>query len=106
MAAEARVMSESLEQAASRPERACTRALAELRRFRGPVLVDLDETLYLRNSTEDFIDTARPAILALLLMRLLDVVLPWRWTGGERTRDLWRVRCIMLLLPWTRAAWE
>ena len=28
---------------------------------RGPVLLDLDETLYLRNSTEDFIDSARPA---------------------------------------------
>ncbi len=92
MAAEARVMSESLELAANRPENRCARALAELRRFRGPVLVDLDETLFLRNSTEDFIDTARPGILALLLMRLLDVLRPWRWSGGERTRDVWRVR--------------
>jgi len=106
MAAEARVMSENLKQAASWPEAACTRAAAELRRFRGPVLIDLDETLYLRNSTEDFIDTARPAILALVLMRLLDVLRPWRWTGGERTRDVWRVRCILLLLPWTRSLWK
>lgn len=106
MAAEARVLSESLERAASRPEAACSRALAELRRFRGPVLIDLDETLYLRNSTEDFIDTARPGILALLLMRLLDVLRPWRWSGGECTRDVWRVRCILLLFPWTRSAWE
>jgi hypothetical protein len=106
MAAEARVMSESLELAANRPENPCARALAELRRFRGPVLVDLDETLFLRNSTEDFIDTARPGILALLLMRLLDVLRPWRWSGGERTRDVWRVRCILLLLPWTRSAWN
>jgi hypothetical protein len=30
----------------------------------GPVLVDLDETLYLRNSTEDFINCASPALLA------------------------------------------
>ncbi len=106
MAADARAMSESLEQAVSRPEGACARALAELRRFRGPVLIDLDETLYLRNSTEDFIDTARPGLLALLLMRLLDGLRPWRWSGGECTRDVWRVRCILLLLPWTRAAWE
>ena len=106
MAAEARAMTESLEQAASRPGASCNRALGELRRFRGPLLIDLDETLYLRNSTEDFIDTARPALLALLLMRLLDVVRPWRWTGGERTRDVWRVRGILLLLPWTRSAWN
>ncbi len=36
-------------------------------RHRGPVLIDLDETLYLRNSTEDFIDCAHPALAALLL---------------------------------------
>ena len=105
MAAEAGVVSEEVEQAAA-VEAGCTRALAQLHRYRGPVLLDLDETLYLRNSTEDFIDTARPALLALLLMRLLDVLRPWRFTGGERTRDVWRVRCILLLLPWTLAAWR
>ena len=31
---------------------------------RGPVIVDFDETLYLRNSTEDFLDSARPGWLA------------------------------------------
>ncbi len=106
MVAEARVWSESLERVASWPEAACARALEELRRFRGPVLIDLDETLYLRNSTEDFLDTARPAILALLLLRVLDAFRPWRWSGGECTRDVWRVRCILLLFPWTRSAWE
>lgn len=73
---------------------------------RGPVLLDLDETLYLRNSTEDFIDSARPALLALIAMRLLDFVEPWRWTGGVETRDVWRVRCIVALFPWTRVRWK
>ena len=72
----------------------------------GPVLLDLDETLYLRNSTEDFIDSARPRLLALLLMRLLDVVKPWRWTGGEATRDVWRVRLICTCFPWTAGRWK
>lgn len=81
-------------------------ALARLARFDGPVLVDLDETLYLRNSTEDFIDSALPGVVALLLMRLLDVLKPWRWSGGESTRDVWRVRAILLLFPWTLRRWR
>lgn len=80
--------------------------LATLSRFQGPVLVDLDETLYLRNSTEDFLDSAVPGLLALLLLRLLDLLKPWRWSGGERTRDVWRVRAILLLMPWTLRRWR
>jgi len=72
----------------------------------GPVLLDLDETLYLSNSTEDFIDSARPRLPALLLMRMLDVVNPWRWTGGEATRDVWRVRLISTFFPWTGNRWK
>lgn len=72
----------------------------------GPILLDLDETLYLRNSTEDFIDSARPSLPALLLMRMLDVIKPWRWTGGEVTRDVWRVRFISMFFPWTGNRWK
>ncbi len=72
----------------------------------GPILLDLDETLYLRNSTEDFIDSAQPRLVALLLMRTLDIFKPWRWTGGEVTRDVWRVRLISLCLPWTQPRWK
>ncbi|MGB5082053.1 MAG: haloacid dehalogenase-like hydrolase [Burkholderiales bacterium] len=72
----------------------------------GPVLLDLDETLYLSNSTEDFIDSVRPRLPALLLMRMLDVIKPWRWTGGEATRDVWRVRLISTCFPWTGNRWR
>jgi phosphoserine phosphatase len=81
-------------------------ALGALRNHDGPILLDLDETLYLRNSTEDFIDSAWPGLVALLLLRVLDVIKPWRWTGGEATRDVWRVRLIATLLPWTRKRWN
>jgi len=81
-------------------------AIAAIRGYEGPLLADLDETLYLRNSTEDFIDSARPAILALLLLRVLDLLKPWRWTGGELTRDLWRVRAIRLFFPWVSWQWR
>jgi hypothetical protein len=81
-------------------------ALGAILSHGGPILLDLDETLYLRNSTEDFIDSARPRVLALLVMRLLDVVKPWRWTGGESTRDVWRVRFISTCFPWTARHWR
>lgn len=81
-------------------------ALAALQTHPGPILIDLDETLYLRNSTEDFIDTARPRLPALLLLRALDLIKPWRWTGGELTRDIWRVRLILLCFPWTSRLWR
>jgi len=80
-------------------------AIAAILAHDGPIVLDLDETLYLRNSTEDFIDSARPGVLALLLMRLLDLVKPWRWTGGEATRDVWRVRFVTLFLPATVRSW-
>lgn len=80
-------------------------ALAAIRAHEGPLLIDLDETLYLRNSTEDFIDCARPGPLALLLLWLLDVTKPWRLTGHD-TRDNWRVCAITVLFPWTHWRWR
>jgi hypothetical protein len=44
--------------------------IAAIGAHEGPLLVDLDETLYLRNSTEDFIDCAWPGLLALGFYRL------------------------------------
>ncbi len=80
--------------------------LGLVRQHRGPVLVDLDETLYLRNSTEDFIDLARPALLAFLLLRVVEILKPWRLTGGIDTRDVWRVRIVCLLFPGTVRRWQ
>lgn len=91
------------ERAPSEEERA---ALETVATHVGPVIVDLDETLYLRNSTEDYLDGARPRVVAALLLRVLDVIGPWRWTGGASTRDVWRVRIVSLLLPWIDAAWR
>src|SRR6185437_14309581 len=81
-------------------------ALSAIRTHAGPLLVDLDETLYLRNSTEDFIDCALPGLLALLLLRVLDVLKPWRLTGGINTRDTWRVCAISTFFPWTAWRWR
>jgi hypothetical protein len=81
-------------------------ALAALDGFAGPLLLDLDETLYLGNSTEDFIDSAHPRVAAAALMKVLEWIAPWRWTGGEATRDVWRVQLVTLLFPWTAHLWR
>jgi hypothetical protein len=81
-------------------------ALAAVCAHEGPILVDFDETLYLRNSTEDFIDLAWPGLLALLLLRVLEVLKPWRLTGGLDTRDTWRICAISSFFPWTRWRWR
>jgi haloacid dehalogenase-like hydrolase len=81
-------------------------ALAAVRAHEGPLLVDFDETLYLSNSTEDFLDCAGPGLLALLLLRVLDVLKPWRLTGGIETRDTWRVCTISIFFPWTHWRWR
>ncbi len=81
-------------------------ALEALRAHRGALLVDLDETLFLRNSTELFIDSAWPGVIALLVLRLLDWIKPWRYTGGECSRDNWRAGAVALLLPWTFWRWH
>jgi hypothetical protein len=81
-------------------------ALRAIAAHRGSLLVDLDETLYLRNSTADFISHACPAPLAFLLMKLLDLLAPWRLTGGLPTRDNWRVISLLLLMPWTLLTWR
>lgn len=72
----------------------------------GPVLVDLDETLYLHNSTEEFIGLAVPNIVAAYLLRFLDLVAPWKLLGGPKCRDNWRVLCILILFPWTYLRWK
>jgi hypothetical protein len=40
------------------------------------------------------------------MMRALDVIKPWRFTGGEATRDAWRVRCVRTFLPWVVIGWR
>lgn len=91
---------------AGRFEQSPDEALASVVAQPGLLLLDLDETLYLRNSTEDFIATAVPATLARIILKLLDLLRPWHLTGGPRTRDVWRTALICILMPWTLLLWR
>jgi haloacid dehalogenase-like hydrolase len=81
-------------------------AIADLMTHEGPIYIDLDETLYLRNSTEDYIDSAQPGVVAIVLLQLLEFLRPWKWTGGHPTRDCWRVWLIRTWLPWVKVRWR
>jgi hypothetical protein len=85
----------------------CTEdAIKLVRQHGGLLIVDLDHTLYLQNSTEDYIGTARPAVVASFALQVLGVLKPWRLTGGRTTSDLWRVVVLTSLLPWTLWLWQ
>ncbi len=75
-----------------------------------PVVVDFDETLWLRNSTELFLDRARPRWLAFLLLVAVDMFGRLLWFRSEQRRHVYRdwlrLRVITLLMPWTVARWR
>ena len=77
------------------------------------VILDFDETLFLSNSTEHFLNEARPSWLVAGILAVLAVLRPWRWSGGGSSetrdfiaRDAWRVGVVCRLLPWVRDAWN
>ena len=74
------------------------------------VVVDFDETLFLRNSTELFLDSAKPAVLAAAVSHALGFVKPWRFSkrygDGFAMGDWLRVLLVVCLLPWTVWRWR
>lgn len=74
------------------------------------ILLDFDHTLYLDNSTERFLDSVRPRILAYLLCAFSDwllQVLAWfRLCSYPVHRDFVRVSLCMLLMPWSLPLWR
>ena len=74
-----------------------------------PVLIDFDETLLLCNSTEEYIDSARPKVLGLLMLSALGLLKPWALAPDSargHVRDWLRVVVVTLLIPWTPLVWR
>ncbi len=75
-----------------------------------PVILDFDETLYLRNSTAAYINSLRPRLVGFGLIILLKIIRPWVWLprpfGGSKTRDWYLVTIPTILLPWTLFMWQ
>ena len=75
-----------------------------------PLILDFDETFWLRNSTEAFLDSVRPAWPAALLLAFLDLARPWRLLPGPEKDHVWRdwlrVLCVVVLFPWSLGRWR
>ncbi|WP_292702549.1 MULTISPECIES: haloacid dehalogenase-like hydrolase [unclassified Nostoc] len=75
-----------------------------------PIIVDLDETLFLRNSTQEYLNSLQPRFLGWLLLTFLNLLKPWNWLPGEIkgevSRDWMRVFVATLVFPWTIILWQ
>jgi hypothetical protein len=74
-----------------------------------PVILDFDESLLLRNSTAEYINSLRPRLIGFLLIIFLKIIRPWVWLpqpfGGDKTRDWFLVTVPTILLPWNLLLW-
>jgi len=75
-----------------------------------PLLIDFDETLLLRNSTEEYLNSLQPRIVGKFILTLLNFLKPWNWLPGsiqgDASRDWMRVLIATLFLPWTLIIWQ
>jgi hypothetical protein len=82
-------------------------AAAAIRSASGPVVVDLDETLWLRNSTEEYLDSIRPRWLVAAVLMVLRILPVWRLFGTHDDAEDWfRVLVCSALFPWALPAWR
>ncbi len=74
------------------------------------IVVDFDETLLLRNSTEEFLNTIAPRTIGAIVLIFLDAIKPWTWfptaLGGQENRDWFRVVVLTILFPWNLLFWK
>lgn len=74
------------------------------------IILDFDETLLLRNSTAEYINSLRPRLLGFIIVTLLKIVRPWVWLlpplRGEKIRDWFLVVIPTIFLPWNLILWR
>ena len=76
-----------------------------------PVILSFDETLFLRNSTEAYLDSIYPRPLGAAFLVALQALRPWRLFSGSFksasvSRDWTLVVLATLLFPWTLWIWQ
>ena len=91
-------------------EKSKTISLIEKANKNTSIIIDFDETLFLRNSTAEYIDSLRPRIISLFLLKFITVLKPWSWLPepfkGSKIKDWFLVVIPTILLPWTLFLWR
>ena len=74
------------------------------------IIVDFDETLILRNSTEEYLDSIQPRFIAAFLLYLISLFKPWIFLGKvlriHISQDWIRVFFVTALFPWSPLLWH
>lgn len=74
------------------------------------IIVDFDETLFLRNSTQEYLNSLQPRIVGSFFLALLGLLKPWNWLPaplkGDVSRDWLKIVLATLFFPWTLILWQ
>lgn len=76
-----------------------------------PIILDFDETLFLRNSTQEYLNSIYPRPLGAALLVGVKAIQPWRWFPSrlkdkDNSRDWLLVLLATVLFPWTWFVWK
>ena len=75
-----------------------------------PIIVDFDETLFLRNSTAEYLNSLQPRLIGLILLRAITFIQPWKLliktNNSAKVRDWFLVFLTTLLMPWNLILWQ
>ena len=99
-------MSSPIGDSSARTIEAIQRAAAD-----NPIILDFDETLFLRNSTEEYLDSIYPRPLGAAYLVAAKAIRPWRWlparlAADDISMDWMLVVFATLLFPWTLVVWQ
>ena len=74
-----------------------------------PLIVDFDETLFLLNSSAEYLNSLQPRFIAAIILKFLSLIKPWRFlfrSGKDsEVRDWFLILFMTLILPWNIFLW-
>lgn len=76
-----------------------------------PLIVDLDETLFLRNATQEYLGSIYPKPLGAVFLIGAKLLKPWHWLPTKSAsnailQDWFLVVAATILFPWTWLVWR
>ncbi|ELS04637.1 hypothetical protein Xen7305DRAFT_00043730 [Xenococcus sp. PCC 7305] len=74
------------------------------------IIVDFDETLFLLNSSAEYLNSLQPRFIAAIILKVLSFTKPWRFliksSKDSEVRDWFLIIFLTLLLPWNIFLWQ